>query len=144
MKMKIPIISIIINTILTSNFMSENKNILRYLKEIDNCKEYNKTDNETCKECNTNYLLDNDAKKCIHRCNDIDYCNTCDYLNKCTECIHPYKLKDGYCILKAKTFTWVIMIYLIIIIIAAVLIFILIKPKLDEETIENKQKEVKK
>ena len=144
MKMKIPIISIIINTILTSNFMSENKSILRYLKVIENCQVHS-ADNTTCEKCYTNYLLDKNDTKCIHFCNDIDYCNQCNItFNQCIECIHPYQLKDGYCILKAKTFTWVIIIYLIIIVIAAVLIFILIKPKLDDETIEKKEKEVKK
>ena len=138
MKIKIPLFSIIINTILTSNFISEKNTILRYLKEIENCKTHS-SDNTTCRTCNENYILSNNNTKCIHKCNDIDYCNDCNILlNKCTECIHPYKLKDGYCILKAKTFTWVIMIYLIVIIIASFLIFILIKPKLDEEKIENK------
>lgn len=132
--MKISIFPFFLSLISSINFLNENEKILRYLKEIDNCYIYN-NDNSTCIQCLTNYNLSSNGKSCEHYCNDIDYCNTCsiDNNNKtiCSECIHPYKLKDGYCILKATTFTWIIMIYLIIIIVAAVLIFILIKPKLD-------------
>ena len=66
----------------------------------------------------------------------MDYCNQCLIVGnkiQCLECIHPYKLKDGYCILKPTVFIWIIVVYLLIIVIAAILIFILIKPKFDEK-----------
>ena len=133
--MKIPFFIIFFQIILSLKFLNENEKVLRYLKEIDHCLLYSE-DEKTCIECEDNYQLASKGKSCKHNCNDMDYCNQCLIIGnkiQCLECIHPYKLKDGYCILKPTVFIWIIVVYLLIIVIAAILIFILIKPKFDEK-----------
>ena len=67
------------------------------------------------------------------RCDMEDYCIDCDFeLHLCFECAAPYKLEDGKCKLSSKTITWIILIYLLIIVIATILIFILVIPNLKE------------
>lgn len=104
---------------------------------IEHC---SKSLGKLCTSCYDGYYLNENGVCVKNSCEPSEflggfpYCNNCTIGldRKCLACVYPYELSDGHCVLKAKGFTAVHIVFLFVFIIAAIVIAVLLKEELSK------------